>query len=186
MFRIPDHYLFKPAESLEGILPLLLIAAFLVFLLFWLGFIIYLVNFIQKRHREWERFNTLAQKYGLTKKENSFLKNKLKLHPITLPVRILLDPDCFEEWIHPLEMKATAAEIKLTHAIRIRLLGKDLQPGDTILNTHDFPLGTELQIANCQFPLMPITGRILENAPEGLLVIIHENEKYTPSDPGRE
>lgn len=178
MFRLPDHYLFKPAESLEGMLPVLLMTAFLIFLLFWQGLLIYIVSTVQKRRREWGRFSTFAKKHHLTQNEIGFLKKKLKLYPMPIPAQILIDPDQFEDWIQHLETKASVTDLSCIHSVRTKLFGRELQVKDTVHNTRDIPLGTELHMINFKFPTMPVIGRVLEMEPDGIVVIIHETEKY--------
>jgi len=170
MFRFPNQFLFRPTQSLEDFLPVLITVGILVLFFMMVWVLSNTVRANKIKQQNWKKFFSLANRYGLNSKEVFVMRNLLAEANSSIPSRYLMEADRFEKLVTRTQ-KSALADDRCIESIRGKLFGDFVQPKDMVATTREIPAGVQLHIVNMKCQSQIITGRIIDVDSRGLVVV---------------
>jgi hypothetical protein len=181
MFQFPENYWFKPTQSIEPFIPVFLILA-AVLLLVWMINLIYQQYLVfWKTKQAWRKFMGLARKKGLNQRETVALYRLLRDHAVHDYHLVLSNQTEFENLVHPLPPHCSPALRHKIDSIHRKLFLVPTSSPSHWTSTSQLPLGSRLLMINPLHKDTVFEGHLIEKDSTGLVVeLMPEQHPFLP------
>ncbi len=172
MNRFAENFFFRPNSDFGASAPALYILSVSVFVLVVIGFLFYLARLKRTKNMELKRFQILAKRYALSRKEELFVLRLAKRAQYRPLYSILTNPEKFEKSVRSFISKDHQFEKKILTSIREKLFGRALKPDELIRSTHNLMPGIRLFMKYLDYKDNALWGHLVDIEREGMIVVV--------------